>query len=243
MPCFTVRMNIQTKRLNPVKACRVPAEPRYTVTTPALTGVIPASDPGRAAATPRFNRGQPGLHRVSIQMFNTSGMNQELPGRTGNNRLGTGNNRDCIGNNRDGTVRAPVYLCNVAIKGLCRHSPGRCRSSAGVVLGPGGAKVPSRLFPVQSRLFQVPRRSLPVLPGDSRFIPEVLNILILSRWSTGCPRSSTVYLGGAPVHPGRAPVHPGRCLITHWGSAGIIVRLGLNRIVTRSKFTGRHVRS
>ena len=28
MPCFTVRMNIQTKRLNPVKACRVPAEPR-----------------------------------------------------------------------------------------------------------------------------------------------------------------------------------------------------------------------
>ncbi|KAH3719986.1 hypothetical protein DPMN_062873 [Dreissena polymorpha] len=89
MPCFTVRMNIQTKRLNPVKACRVPAEPRYTVTTPALTGVIPASDPGRAAPTPRFNRGQPGLHRESIQMFNTSGMNQELPGRTGNNRLGT----------------------------------------------------------------------------------------------------------------------------------------------------------
>jgi len=83
MPCFTVRMNIQTKRLNPVKACRVPAEPRYTVTTPALTGVIPASDPGRAAATPRFNRGQPGLRRESIQMFNTSGMNQELPGRTG----------------------------------------------------------------------------------------------------------------------------------------------------------------
>ncbi|KAH3726256.1 hypothetical protein DPMN_052114 [Dreissena polymorpha] len=79
MPCFTVRMNIQTKRLNPVKACRVPAEPRYTVTTPALTGVIPASDPGRAAATPQFNRGQPGLHRESIQMFNTSGMNQKLP--------------------------------------------------------------------------------------------------------------------------------------------------------------------
>ncbi|KAH3892069.1 hypothetical protein DPMN_016181 [Dreissena polymorpha] len=171
MPCFTVRMNIQTKRLNPVKACRVPAEPRYTVTTPALTGVIPASDPGRAAATPRFNRGQPGLHRESIQMFNTSGMNQELPGRTGNNRLGTGNNRDCIGNNRDGTVRAPVYLCNVAIKGLCRHSPGRCRSSAGVVLGPGGAKVPSRMFPVQSRLFRCHAgrcRSYPVTPGSSR---------------------------------------------------------------------------
>ncbi|KAH3882434.1 hypothetical protein DPMN_006373 [Dreissena polymorpha] len=51
-------------------------------------------------------------------------MNQELPGRTDNDQLGTGNNRDCTGNNRDGTFRAPVYLCNVAIKGLCRHSPG-----------------------------------------------------------------------------------------------------------------------
>ncbi|KAH3816657.1 hypothetical protein DPMN_118177 [Dreissena polymorpha] len=108
---------------------------------------------------------------------------------------------------------------------------------------PGGAKVPSWLFPVQSRLFPVPRRSLPVLPGDSRFIPVVLNIFILSRWSPGCPRSSTVHPGGAPVHPGRAPVHPGRCLITHWGFAGIIVRLGLNRIVTRGKFTGRQIRS
>ncbi|KAH3816658.1 hypothetical protein DPMN_118178 [Dreissena polymorpha] len=44
MPCFTVRMNIQTIRLNPVKADRVPAEPRHTVTTPALTGAIPASN-------------------------------------------------------------------------------------------------------------------------------------------------------------------------------------------------------
>ncbi|KAH3740707.1 hypothetical protein DPMN_047417 [Dreissena polymorpha] len=169
-------------------------------------------------------------------------MNQELPERTGNDRLGTGNNRVCTRNNRDGTVRAPVYLFNVAIKGLCRHSPGRCRSSVGVCLGPGGAKVPSRLFPVQSRLFPVPRRSLPVLPGDSQFIPEVLNMLIHARWSPGCPRSSTVHPGGAPVHPGWAPVHPGRCLITLWGSAGIIMRLGLNRIVTRGKFTGRHVR-
>ena len=131
MPCFTVRMNIQTKRLNPVKAGRVPAEPRYTVTTPALTGAIRASDPDRAAATPRFNRGQP-VHPGDIKHFNT--------------------------------------------------------------------------FPVE-------------------------------------PRSSTVHPGGAPVHPGRAPAHPGRCLITHWGSAGIILRLGLNRIVTRGKFTGRHVRS
>ncbi|KAH3892953.1 hypothetical protein DPMN_017089 [Dreissena polymorpha] len=98
--CFTVRMNIQTKRLNPVKAGRVPAEPRYTVTTPALTGAMPASDPGRAAATPRFNRGHAGLHRKSIQLFNTSGMNQGLPERTGNDRLGTGNNRVCTGNGR-----------------------------------------------------------------------------------------------------------------------------------------------
>ncbi|KAH3776635.1 hypothetical protein DPMN_178066 [Dreissena polymorpha] len=61
MPCFTVRMNIQTTRLNPVKAGRVPAEPRYTVSTPALTGAMPASDPDGAAATPRFNRGHPGF--------------------------------------------------------------------------------------------------------------------------------------------------------------------------------------
>ncbi|KAH3874787.1 hypothetical protein DPMN_038040 [Dreissena polymorpha] len=203
MPCFTLRMNIQTKRLNPVKAGRVPAEPRYTVTTPALTGAIPASDPGRAAATPRFNRGQPGLHRESIQMFNTSGMIQELPGRTGNGRLGTGNKRDCTGNNRDGTVRAPVYLCNVAIKGLCRHSPGLHRGVAGAlrgVFGPGGAKVPFRLFPVPSRLFPVLRRSLLVLPGDCRFILEVLNILILSRWSPGRSRFIPVEHRFIPVN-------------------------------------------
>ncbi|KAH3701789.1 hypothetical protein DPMN_076785 [Dreissena polymorpha] len=33
----------------------VKAEPRYTVTPPALTGALPASDPCRATATPRFN--------------------------------------------------------------------------------------------------------------------------------------------------------------------------------------------
>ncbi|KAH3858740.1 hypothetical protein DPMN_101369 [Dreissena polymorpha] len=87
-------------------------------------------------------------------------------------------------------------------------------------MGPGGPTVPSRLFPVPSRLFPVPRRSLPVLPGDYRFIPEVLNILILSRWSPGFPRF-------IPVVPDGAPVHPGRSRITQRGSAGIIVRLGL----------------
>ncbi|KAH3786749.1 hypothetical protein DPMN_164858 [Dreissena polymorpha] len=63
--------------------------------------------------------------------------------------------------------------------------------------------------------------------GDSRFIPEVFNILILSQWSPGFPRFIPVVPDGAPVHPGRAPVHPGRSRITHRGTAGIIVRLGL----------------
>ncbi|KAH3706863.1 hypothetical protein DPMN_066253 [Dreissena polymorpha] len=41
-----------------------------------------------------MNRGKPGLHQESIKMFNTYGMNRELPGRTGNDRRGTENNRD-----------------------------------------------------------------------------------------------------------------------------------------------------
>ncbi|KAH3713041.1 hypothetical protein DPMN_072805 [Dreissena polymorpha] len=81
-------------------------------------------------------------------MFNTSGIKRESSGRTGNDRRCTGNNRDCTGNNRDGTVAplgpkqtpaeirqrpgaalgnaggVPVYLCTLAILGLCRHSPG-----------------------------------------------------------------------------------------------------------------------
>ncbi|KAH3803333.1 hypothetical protein DPMN_131591 [Dreissena polymorpha] len=54
-----------------------------------------------------MNRGRPGLHRESIEMFNTYGMNKESPSRTGNERRGTGNNRDCTGNNRDGTLAPP----------------------------------------------------------------------------------------------------------------------------------------
>ncbi|KAH3864647.1 hypothetical protein DPMN_027670 [Dreissena polymorpha] len=54
-----------------------------------------------------MNREQPRLHRKSIRMFNTSGMNRESPGRTGNDRRGTENNRDGTGNNRDGTVAPP----------------------------------------------------------------------------------------------------------------------------------------
>ncbi|KAH3715603.1 hypothetical protein DPMN_058315 [Dreissena polymorpha] len=36
-----------------MKVGSVPAEPRYTVTSPALTEAIPASDPGRATETSR----------------------------------------------------------------------------------------------------------------------------------------------------------------------------------------------
>ncbi|KAH3855728.1 hypothetical protein DPMN_098300 [Dreissena polymorpha] len=50
------------------------------------------------------------LPGCSIKMFNTSGMNRESPGRTGNDRRGTGNNRDCTGNNtpRQSYGNAPV---------------------------------------------------------------------------------------------------------------------------------------
>ncbi|KAH3782866.1 hypothetical protein DPMN_160787 [Dreissena polymorpha] len=94
---------------------------------------------------------------------------------------------------------------------------------SGSVLAP----VELRCRPGCSRLFPVPRRSLPVLPGDSRSIPEVLHMLILSLRSPGFPRFIPVVPDGAPVHPSRAPVHPGRSLITQRGSAGIIVRLGI----------------
>ncbi|KAH3809419.1 hypothetical protein DPMN_137788 [Dreissena polymorpha] len=43
---------------DPVKAGSDPAEPRYTVAPPALIVSIPASDPGRATATPRFYPGR-----------------------------------------------------------------------------------------------------------------------------------------------------------------------------------------
>ncbi|KAH3797617.1 hypothetical protein DPMN_151201 [Dreissena polymorpha] len=125
MPCFTFRQS--------------PGKPSLRRHSPGLY----------RHQTPAELRQRPGLTKD-----NRGSTGKELPVRTGNNRLGTGNNRDCTGNNRDGTVRAPVYLCNVALKGLCRHSPGLHRG-------------------VASRLFPVPRRSLPVLPGDSRFIPEM----------------------------------------------------------------------
>ncbi|KAH3785065.1 hypothetical protein DPMN_163148 [Dreissena polymorpha] len=118
------------------------------------------------------------------------------------------------------------FLIYRSYTGTLTEFTGACRSSAEVCMGPGGATLPSRLFTVPFRLFPVPRRSLPVLRGDSRCIPEVLNILTFPVE----PRFSTVHSGrpnGAPVHTGRIPVHPGISRITHRGSAVIIVRLGL----------------
>ncbi|KAH3691250.1 hypothetical protein DPMN_073334 [Dreissena polymorpha] len=78
-------------------------------------------------------------------------------------------------------------------------------------MGPGGATVPSGLFPVPSRLFPIPRRSMPVLHGNYRFIPQVLNILILTRWSVE-PQLSPVHPCRPrfiPVEPRFIPVDPG----------------------------------
>ncbi|KAH3779810.1 hypothetical protein DPMN_157616 [Dreissena polymorpha] len=123
-----------------VVAGSVHAEPRYTVTPPTLTGAIPASYPGRATATPRFNHGG-----------------------------------------------APV---NAAISGLSRHSPGLHRGKTGDNRGVAVALRGSVRAPVELRC----------RPGCSRCLV-----------------------------PGEAPVHPGRARITHRGSAGIIVRLGLKK--------------
>ncbi|KAH3768225.1 hypothetical protein DPMN_169437 [Dreissena polymorpha] len=62
---------------------------------PSLT--ITFCDAGGApSGTSEINRGQhgtAGAPSANIKMFNTSGMNRESPGHTGNNRRGTGNNR------------------------------------------------------------------------------------------------------------------------------------------------------
>ncbi|KAH3712372.1 hypothetical protein DPMN_072072 [Dreissena polymorpha] len=79
-----------------------------------------------------MNRGRPGLHRESITMFNTSGMNRESPGRTGNDLRGTWNNRDCTGSNRDGTLAPPGP----------KHTPAELRQR------PGGAPVNAGRVPL-----------------------------------------------------------------------------------------------
>ncbi|KAH3890084.1 hypothetical protein DPMN_014155 [Dreissena polymorpha] len=70
------------------------------------------------------DRDEPGLHRESIKMFNTSGINRESPRRTGNDRRGTGNNRDGTRNKRDGTVAPPGPK---QIPAELRQRPGECR--------------------------------------------------------------------------------------------------------------------
>ncbi|KAH3751986.1 hypothetical protein DPMN_186594 [Dreissena polymorpha] len=88
MPCFTVLMNIQTKRLNPGESLqspgRAPVNRHYAGTHRGYTGIRPRQSCGKR---PGLNRGQPGLHRESIQMFNTSG---DEPGVTGKDQAITG---------------------------------------------------------------------------------------------------------------------------------------------------------
>ncbi|KAH3796276.1 hypothetical protein DPMN_149844 [Dreissena polymorpha] len=59
-----------------------------------------------------MNRGRPGLHRESIKILNTFGINRESTGRTGNDRRGIRKNRDGTGNNpfrpRQCSGNAPV---------------------------------------------------------------------------------------------------------------------------------------
>ncbi|KAH3800375.1 hypothetical protein DPMN_154008 [Dreissena polymorpha] len=107
MPCFTVRMNIQTKRLNP--------------------------SPG----IPSLRRHSPGLYR-----HQTPAELRQRPGLTGDNRDSTG----------------------------------------------------------KSRLFPVPSRSLPVLPGDSRFIPEH-RFIPMPDHALGLRRHHMGHLWNIELHP------------------------------------------
>ncbi|KAH3715508.1 hypothetical protein DPMN_058219 [Dreissena polymorpha] len=66
-------------------------------------------------------------------------MNQESPGRTGNDRHGSGNNRDGTGNNRNGTVASSGPIQTPA---ELRQRPG-CRRWC-----PSGAPVNAGRVPV-----------------------------------------------------------------------------------------------
>ncbi|KAH3769347.1 hypothetical protein DPMN_170598 [Dreissena polymorpha] len=79
-----------------------------------------------------MNWGLPGLHRESIKMFNTSGMNRESPGRTGNDQRGTMKNRDGTGFNWDVTIAPPGPI----------QTPGELRQCS------GGATVNAGRVPV-----------------------------------------------------------------------------------------------
>ena len=66
-------------------------------------------------------------------MFNTSGMNRESPGRTGNDRQGTGKNRDCTENYRDGTLAAALPGSDAGIAPVIVGVVTVYRGSAGTV--------------------------------------------------------------------------------------------------------------
>ncbi|KAH3877627.1 hypothetical protein DPMN_001502 [Dreissena polymorpha] len=76
----------------------------------------------------------------------------------------------------------PIYC---SYSGTLPAFTGDNRGSAVALLGSVWALVELWCCPSCSQLFPVPRRLLPVLHGYFRFIPEVLNILILSCWSPG----------------------------------------------------------
>ncbi|KAH3838543.1 hypothetical protein DPMN_111951 [Dreissena polymorpha] len=97
-------------------------------------------------------------------MFNTSGMNRESPGTTGNDWCGTGNNRDGTGNNRDGTVAPPGPIQTPA---ELRQRPGECRSRPGVatVYKTTGA------LPVRHRHSPVLRRGITDDRGETGALP------------------------------------------------------------------------
>ncbi|KAH3702772.1 hypothetical protein DPMN_077799 [Dreissena polymorpha] len=136
----------------PVKADSVPAEPRYTVTPPALTEAKPASDPGRATATPRFN---PGRRRYTGTLPAFTGVPPEHQRRQPGS----------VGVALPGSVWAPVELrrrdgCSRCRPGCSRCRAGRCRS---LPVTPGS----SRRYKTDLHL----HGGAPVVPGRLRFIP------------------------------------------------------------------------
>ncbi|KAH3796267.1 hypothetical protein DPMN_149835 [Dreissena polymorpha] len=130
------------------------------------------------------------------------------------------------------SVDLPMYH---SYTGTLPHSPGLLLGTIGdnrsvVVALPGSvwAPVGLRIRPGCSRYCPGCSGAAPVLPVDSRFIPEVLNILILSRWSPGCPRFIPVVPGEDPINPGGVPDHaPG--LHRHLSKTGPLYMHSFNK--------------
>ncbi|KAH3828680.1 hypothetical protein DPMN_130662 [Dreissena polymorpha] len=128
---------------------------------------------------------------------------------------------------------------NLAITGLCRHSPGlhlrtTCDNRGVAVALPGFVWAPveqrcrpgcSRCRPGCFRCRAVRCRSFTVTTGSSRRYKH-FNTYPVERRAPVVPGSSP----SSPVHPGRAPVHLGRSRITHRGSTGIILRVGFKTV-------------